>query len=131
MVLGNKSPVGDDTGNLEARGLRGARTGDQVLDTGCVEELDVGEREHLGEQGRGEEGGMLDDDEVWVAGILLIRDTQVIEEAVGRLSEDHGREELATKPGTTSFSSVSWSSIRVICNTAAYQERQRLRSKQS
>lgn len=55
VVHGDEGPVGDDTGDADgAVGAVGA--GDQVLDGGGVEELDVGEGEDLGEEGGGEEG---------------------------------------------------------------------------
>jgi hypothetical protein len=49
VVHGDKSPVGDDTGDAEGTVRVGA--GDEVFDGGGVEELDVRELEDFGEEG--------------------------------------------------------------------------------
>lgn len=94
-----QSPVGDNTGDLDGAVLTG--TGDEVLNGSGIEELDVGELQDLAEKGAGEESGVLDNDIVAVITILLICDTNLAEEGIGGFSHDHGREELATKPSTT------------------------------
>ena len=53
VVHSDESPVGDDTGDAEGSVWVGS--GDEVFDCGGVEEFDVGEREHFGEEGGGEE----------------------------------------------------------------------------
>jgi len=53
VVHGDEGPVGDDSGDAE--GAVGVGTGNEVFDGGGVEELDVGELEDLGKEGRGEE----------------------------------------------------------------------------
>jgi len=105
MVHADERPVGHDTGDARFAVL--ARAGDQVLHGGRVEELDVGEEQHLGQQGRGEERGVLDDDVVGVGRVLLVRDAQVVQEMLRGPAHDHGGEELAAEPGTTAFSSQS------------------------
>lgn len=54
VVHGDKSPVCNDTGDAE--GAVGVGAGDEIFDCGCVEQLDVGEGEDFGEEGRGEKG---------------------------------------------------------------------------
>jgi len=78
---------------------RWERARDEVFDCGGVEELDVGEGEDFGEQGGGEERGVLDYDEGWVGGIFGVGDADVAEEGVGWFAEDHGGEELTAEPG--------------------------------
>lgn len=53
MVHGDESPVCDDAGDTEGSIWLGA--GDEVFDCGGVEELDIGEGEDFGEEGRSEE----------------------------------------------------------------------------
>lgn len=93
VVHRDKSPVGDDTGDADA--LLGG-TGDEVLDAGGVEQLDVGKLQDLGQDGRGEQRGVLDDD---VVALVLVRDTDLAEEGISRLAHDHSREELPAQPG--------------------------------
>ena len=85
MVEGDESPVGDNTGNAEC--AIGLGTGDKVFNTGGVEELDVGEGEDFGHEGGGEEGGVLDDNEV---AFVVVRDANVAEEGVGGFAHYHG-----------------------------------------
>lgn len=102
MVHGDESPVGDNSGHAEVSVL--ILAGNQVLNGGSVEKLDVGELKNLGEKGGGEESGVLDDD-VLVLG--LVGDTDLLKEGlgglVGRGTHDHGGEELSSQPGTTTF----------------------------
>lgn len=58
MVHGDERPVGHHAGDLDGGGVGGVveRAGDEILDAGRVEELDVGEGEDFGEEGGGEEG---------------------------------------------------------------------------
>lgn len=103
VVEGHERPVGHDTCDADTLCVtcnRG-RAGDQVLDASSVEELDVWEGEDLGEQGGGEECRVLDHDHIGVGGLFLVWNAKVIEEAVRRLAEDHGGEQLATEPCTT------------------------------
>lgn len=51
---GYESPVCDNTSN--AKGTIGVLAGNQVFDSGGVEELDVGEGENFGEKGGSKEG---------------------------------------------------------------------------
>ncbi len=51
---GHQGPIRDDTG--DAQGAVRVGAGDEVFDSGGIEELDVGEGEDLGEEGGGEEG---------------------------------------------------------------------------
>ena len=46
---------------------------------------------------------MLDDHEVGVVGLLLEGDAELSQESIGGSAEDHGGEELATEPGTTTY----------------------------
>ena len=95
VVHGDEGPVGHDTRDADAL-VRGAR--DEVLDAGGVEELDVGQLQHLGHDRRGKERGVLDDD---VVALVLVRDANLAQKGVGRLAHDHGGEELAAEPSTT------------------------------
>ena len=96
VVHGHQGPVGHDPGHSDLAVVRWA--GDQVLHTGGVEELDVGELEHLGAQLGDEERCVLDDNEVV---FLLVLDAELPDELVGRLSQHHGREQLAAKEAAT------------------------------
>lgn len=106
VVHGDQGPVGDDTSNSD--GSVGILAGDEVLNGGGVEELDVRELEDLGKEGRGEESSVLDDD---IVALIFICDANLLEEALGRLAHDHGAEELTTEPGTTTYT------VLVGCNT--------------
>lgn len=44
---------------------------------------------------------MLDDHELRVVWVFLVRDAQVLEEAVRGFAEGHGGEELTSEPATT------------------------------
>ena len=68
---------------------------------GETHELDVRELKDFAQHGAGEESGVLDGDIVRVLAGILIRHTDLPEESVGRLAHNHGGEELATEPGTT------------------------------
>lgn len=103
MVHGDQSPVCDYTGDADILNTVCARAGDQVFDAGGIEEFDVGEGEDLGKESGCEQGGMFDDDVVGVAGVFFVGDTEVVEEDVCGLAHDHGREELAAEPGSTTF----------------------------
>ena len=59
--------------------------------------------EDLRQQGRGEEGGMLDNN---IVSLVLVRDLELVQEVVGRLADDHGREELAAQPGATTGGNI-------------------------
>ncbi|KAH0194444.1 Thi4-domain-containing protein, partial [Aureobasidium melanogenum] len=91
--------IGDNTGNLNSSIL--TRAGDKILNGSGIEELDVGELQDLAEQSAGEESSVLDDNVVAVIAVLLVVDANLAEEGISRLAHDHGREELATEPGTT------------------------------
>ena len=99
VVHGDESPVGDDTGDAELT-IRPRRASDEVLNSRGVEKLDIGEGQDFAEQSRGKESGVLDDN---VVSFFLVWDAKVAEEGVGGLAHDHGREKLATEPGTTTF----------------------------
>jgi hypothetical protein len=102
VVQGDEGPVDDHAGDLGVLGVTaGGGPGDQILDGGGVEELDVGEGEDLGQQGGGEEGGVLDHDVVGVRRVFFVGHANLIEEDLGRTTQDHGGEKLATEPGTT------------------------------
>ncbi|GAO45759.1 hypothetical protein G7K_0011-t1 [Saitoella complicata NRRL Y-17804] len=98
VVEGDEGPVGDTSGNTET--LLGT-AGDQVLNSGSVEQLDVGELQDLGQEGRGQQGSVLDDN---VVTLVLVRNANGVEELVGGLTADHGREQLTTQPGTATGS---------------------------
>lgn len=95
VVHRHERPVGHHARDTYATVLR-ATTSDQVLDARRVEELDVGEGEHLGQHRGGEERGVLDDDEV---ALVLEGDADLAQEHVGRLAHHHGGEELPAEPG--------------------------------
>lgn len=62
----NESVVGNDSSDTKRSfGVVGAENiglGDKILDIDGVVELEVGHGENFGENGRGEESGVLDDD---------------------------------------------------------------------
>jgi hypothetical protein len=64
-------------------------------------ELHIRELEHLAQHGAGEESGMLDSDIARVLAGILIRHADLPQESVGRLTHDHGGEELAAEPSAT------------------------------
>jgi len=53
VVHADQGPVGDNTGNSDVSIC--VLASDEILNSGGVEELDVGEGEDLGEEGGGEE----------------------------------------------------------------------------
>lgn len=81
VMQGNQGPVGDDTGNTTI-------LDNEILSGESVEELDVGAHEELGEDGGGEEGGVLDDDVVLIA--VLEWDADLGQEVVAGLADNHG-----------------------------------------
>ena len=83
MVEGNESPVGHDTGDTLLALV--VLTDDKILNRGGVHHNDIGEGEHLREDSGGEERGVLDDNE---GTLILERNTEFGEEAVGGLSDD-------------------------------------------
>lgn len=105
VVHADESPVGDHTGDVQLTSA--VLAGDEVLDSSSVEELDVRELQDLGEHGAGEESGVLDDDEVGVWAIVLVRDTDLTQEGIGGLPHDHGAEELTSEPSASTWSDTS------------------------
>lgn len=105
MVHGYQSPVGDYASNANSVGVfaGGSRAGDQVFDCSGVEELDVGELEHLAQKSRREQSRVLDGDPL---AVVLVRDANLVEEQVGGLAHDHGAEELAAEPCTSTRSNT-------------------------
>lgn len=93
MVHGHQGPVGDDASDANAAAGRARH---QILDACGVEELDVGQLQHLDHQRGREEGGVAHDDEV---ALVFVGHTHVVEKDVGRLAHHHGGEELAAEPG--------------------------------
>lgn len=102
MVHGHQSPVGNNTCNSEISVL--VLAGDKVLDGGGIEELDVGELQDLGKKSGCEQGSVLDND---VVVLLLVGNSNVVEELLGRSrcrgSHHHCREELSSKPGSSTY----------------------------
>lgn len=105
VVHADESPVGDNTSNADA--TLAIRASNQVLNRGSVEQLDVGELKNLAEKGAGEEGSVLDDDEVGVVTVILIWNTNFAQESIGWLPHDHSGEELTTEPSTTTWGNTS------------------------
>ena len=93
VVEGDQGPVGDHTGNATV-------LDDQILSGEGVEELDVRTHEQLAQDGGGEQGGVLDNDVVLVA--VVEWDTDLGQEVLTGLANNHGREELTAQPGATS-----------------------------
>ena len=109
VVHSDQGPVHDDTGNPGLLGVAGWRgPGDQVLDAGCVEHLDVGERQDPGEEGRCEKRGVLHDDVVRVLQVLFVRNAEFVQEGLRGTTHDHGGEELAAEPGTAACRLLVW-----------------------
>lgn len=103
VVHGDQGPVGHDAGDADAARRRVVAARDEVLDRRRVEQLDVGERQHPGQQRRREEGRVLDDDVVL---LHVIGHANLLEEGVGRLAHDHCAEELTAQPGTAAYMEV-------------------------
>ena len=57
VVHSHEGPVGDNTGNLDGGGVGWVTgvAGDEVLNAGCVKELDVRELKDLGKEGGSEQ----------------------------------------------------------------------------
>jgi hypothetical protein len=64
MVHRDQSPVGNHTCDAHVVRPGNVTAGDKILDSSGVEELYVGELQHLGQDGGSEESGVLDDDKV-------------------------------------------------------------------
>lgn len=62
--------------------------------------------EDLAKHGAGEESSVLDSDVVGVIAGVLIRHANLPQKGIGRLTHDHGREELATEPSTATRGDV-------------------------
>ena len=107
MVHGDKRPVRHDTSNTDSIGVLpgGGRAGNQVFDGGSVEELDVGELEHLAQKSRCEQRRVLDSNPVTV---VLVWDTKLVEKQLSGLAHDHSAEELATEPCTSTGSNTGF-----------------------
>mmetsp|Transcript_16814 Transcript_16814/g.40341 ORF Transcript_16814/g.40341 Transcript_16814/m.40341 type:complete len:278 (-) Transcript_16814:93-926(-) len=100
MVLRDEGPVGDGAGHTAAREALRRVVGlldDEVLDCRGVEELHVGSLEHLGQDGRREQGGVLDHN---VVVLLVVGDFQLIEHVVAGLADNHGAEQLSAEPAS-------------------------------
>ena len=97
VVHRDQRPIRNHASNAHCiRVLAGrSRAGDQILNRRSVEQLDVGELEHLAQQRRREQRSVLDSDPV---AVVLVRNAQLVEEQVRRLAHDHGAEELAAQP---------------------------------
>lgn len=107
VVHGDQGPVCDDTSNANSAGVLPGRSRscDQVLNRSSVEELDVGELEHLAQKCRCEQRRMLDGDPV---AIIFVRNTDLVKEQLSGLAHDHSTEELATEPRTASRSDTGF-----------------------
>jgi hypothetical protein len=93
VVESHESPVCDHTGDsllpLEVRPYY------EIFNGRSVHHNDVRHGEDLGKDGRGEQRRVLDDDK---SALVLERYTDLLQETVCRLTDNHGRHELATKP---------------------------------
>lgn len=96
MMHGYQRPVGDNTGDADTAIRKMTR--DEILDSSCIEELDIGKLKDLGQDGRREERGMLHND---VVTLIFVGNTNLTEESIRWLTHDHSREELATEPSAT------------------------------
>ena len=83
MVQGNKRPVGNNTRDSLLSLV--ILMYHEIFYGGGVHHDDVGFGEDLGEEGGGEEGGVLDDDEV---ALVLVGDAELAEERVSGLSDN-------------------------------------------
>lgn len=83
MVECNESPVGHNTGYALLALV--VLTDDKVFHRGSIHHYDIRESENLGENGRCEEGSMLDDDK---GTFILERNPEFGEEPVGGLTDD-------------------------------------------
>lgn len=64
VVHRDQSPVGNHTCDAHVVRPGDVTAGNEILDGGGVEELDVGELQHLGQNGGGEQGRMFDDNKI-------------------------------------------------------------------
>jgi hypothetical protein len=107
MVHRHKRPVGDYTSDAHSiRVVRGrSRTSNEVLNRRSVEQLNVWELQHFAQQRRREERCVLDDNEV---SLVIVGDTDFVQEELGRLAHHHGAEELPAQPGAATWSNASF-----------------------
>ena len=100
VMLGDKCPIGNHTRNADGIATVWGGPSNQVLDTSGVEELDVRESQDLGKNGGCEKSSVLDNDEVGASRVLFVRNANLSKESISWLADDHGGEELASKPAT-------------------------------
>ena len=98
VVHRHQSPVGHHARDPHIACALVRLAGDQVLDGRGIEQLHVRQQQHLGQDGAGEQGGVLNNH---VVALVLKRHTEVGQEHVGRLAHHHGAEELSAEPGTS------------------------------
>lgn len=96
VVHRNQRPVGNNASNPYTDIIAALPSGDQILDRGSIEKLDVIQRQHLAQQRTGEERSVLDHHE---SPLVLVRDAEPVEEQMCRLAHDHGGEQLTAQPG--------------------------------
>lgn len=104
VVLSDESPVAPHARKVDELGLvLGCPSDKEVLDCGCVEHLDVGDFEHLTENNGHELSDMLDNH---VVALVFVWNVKLVEEQIYWLTHDHGREQLASQPASSSWSNV-------------------------
>lgn len=79
VVHRHQGPVSDHTCDAHITRSANVTTSDEILDGGSVEELDVGELQHFGQNSRGEQGCVLHDDKV---AFVLERDANLSQEGI-------------------------------------------------
>jgi hypothetical protein len=88
-------------------------------------ELNVRELKDLAQHGAGEEGSMLDGNIARVLASILIRHPDFPQESVGRLTHDHGGEELTAEPSTATRGDIGLDdgNLQVRTGLGSYQHR--------
>lgn len=85
------------------------------MSNGLERTLDVGELQNLGKDGRGEQGGVLDNDlpinsvladdvfstSTYEVSLIIERDANLLQDLMSRLSHHHGAHKLSTDPRTS------------------------------
>ena len=121
----HESPISNYASNTDASITLVGGASDQILDCGGVEELDIWEGKNFGHEGRGEEGGVLDDN---VVAFFFVGNAEVGQESISRLAHHHCGKELTSEPSSTTCRlSDTTERMSIEKGVATYQGRQKLR----
>lgn len=120
VVHRHQGPVSDHTCDAHITRSANVTTSDEILDGGGVEELDVGELQHLGQNGRGEQGCVLHDDKV---AFVLEGDANLGQEGILWSNQpSEGMQGAAERAGTTVVGDICTSQAIVTGGLLGIQE---------